>query len=155
MTDREYPLEPLLSGARGAAAVVAGYFSATVLGICLGAWSAGWDVHRGEDFVYYFLGYYLGLRKLAGLLSFMGLGFTTYLYYKLDFLKWEFVNAIALLWMVYIYVALGAGKLFPQPSIQHHVPGWRIVASVTGIVVIYVLGRVAFWPGRMQARRSS
>ena len=152
MTDRDDPLESLLSGATGAAVVVACYFCATLLGICLGAWSAGWDVYGAEACVWEFFSTSLGLRKLTGLLSFVGIGLTTLFYFKVGAFRWESLNALALLWLLYVYRAFGAGDAPHTETVKIHVPGWRITASVAAIIVVYVAGRVCL---RLRIARDS
>jgi hypothetical protein len=80
----------------------------------------------------------------------------TLIYYQFDAGRWELLSGLALLWTIYMYVAMGAGDATPTGTVLHEVrvPGWRIVASVAGIVVVYAAGRVAFLLGRARASRS-
>jgi len=154
MTDFEYPLESLLSGARGAVLEVAGYFSATVIGACLGAWSAGWDVYGPEACMMAFFTSWFCLRRLSGLSSLVGIGLSTCVYFKLSVLKWEALNAVALFWTVYAYVGCGAGNAPHNQTVIVSVPKWRIVASIVGIVIVYAAGRAAMLLGGARARRA-
>ena len=155
MTDSEYPLESLLSGARCAVLMVAAYFTATVLGACLGAWSAGWDVYGPEACVMAFFTSWFCLRKLSGLLSLAGIGMATFVYFKLSILKWEALNATLLLWTVYAYVACGAGDAPHSQTVIVSVPKWRIVASIVGLVIVYAAGRTALLLAGPRARRAA
>ena len=94
------------------------------------------------------------LRTLVGLSSLIGLGMATFVYFKLSILKWEALNAIALLWTVYAYVACGAGDAPHSQTIIVSVPKWRIIASIAGIVIVYAAGRTALLLAGPRARRA-
>jgi hypothetical protein len=152
MTDRSHLLESIYSGASDAVVVVFFYFCATFGGISLGAWSAGWFFYGPEPCVFEFLSSYLGLQKLVGLLCFVGLCLTTLFYYKVNVFRWESLNLLALLWLLYVYRALGAGSVSTGfMTMRCRVPDWRILASIAAVAGVYFGGRIALGPERSRA----
>ena len=96
MAEPEFPAEPVLSGARSAVFTVSAYVLAVMLGLCLGAWSAGWDRVGAEGCIVEFVvESRLGLRRRVALSCFFGLGMLTLIYYKFDRARWESLNALA------------------------------------------------------------
>jgi hypothetical protein len=136
----------ILSGARGAILIVVAFVAAVVIGVFLGGWSAGWGFFGSSWCLGEFFGSALGLAKLWGLVSFVGLGGTSIAYFALDRMKWGFLNVLAALSTIYVYVGLGAGE---GTVWMGNAPRWRFPASLAFIAIVYVSGRAAlFLTGR-------
>jgi hypothetical protein len=131
----------ILSGVKAAGLIVAGYVAALVIGASLGLWAVDWRFDCKSWFLGVLFGTFLGLRKIWGLVSFVGIGLASIAYFKLDRMKWECLNILSFLSAIYIFVGEVAGK--GDGFLFRRVPVWRLFVALACIAVVYGLGRAA------------